>query len=127
MKIKTRACLLVGLMSLAAASIAADAPSDEAGFTNFVAARLRGQVSDADVVVKGPLTLGLGDRQLNLDRSQHAPLEKKAVRLVIRTEDYVTRARAVPAGTKGIDMEPRPFIEGLHVLPVIDSPRTVRT
>jgi uncharacterized protein YtpQ (UPF0354 family) len=146
--------LVFGLMTFATVSVAEDVPSDEAGFTDFVASRLRTRLSEAEVSVKGPLTIGIAGLQLNLDRvfnfchanadrctaqienlvsgametyqSQHAPPEKEAVRLVVRTTEYVDGARSAPEGTKGIEMQARPFIEGLYVLPVIDNPRTVR-
>jgi hypothetical protein len=63
-----RSLAVVGLLAFVAAAIAEDVARDESGFTKFVASQLRGQVSDAEVVVKDPLTLGLAGLQLNLDR-----------------------------------------------------------
>jgi hypothetical protein len=142
------------LTALLAVAVAEDVPRDEAGFTDFVAAELRKQLSDTEIVVKGPLTLGLGDLQANLDRifnfcranpdgctaqidnyakgtaeayrDQHAPPTKEAVRLVVRTSEYVDGVRAAAKGPKPMQMQPRPLVEGLYVLPVIDNPRTVR-
>jgi hypothetical protein len=146
--------VLLGLVMLLSVAIAEHVPHDELGFTNFVAAQLRGQVSDAEVVVKGPLTLGLAGLQLNLDRiftfcrgngdhcsaevdnyvkgaaetyrSQHAAPTKEAVRLVLRTAQYVDTLRSAATGSQPMQMQSRPFVEGLYVLPVIDNPRTVR-
>jgi hypothetical protein len=139
---------------LTCGAVAEDVPRDESGFTNFVASQLRGQVNDVEVVVKGPLTLGLAGLQLNLDRiftfchgngdrcsaevdnyvkgaaetyrSQHAAPTKEAVRLVLRTAQYVDTVRSAASGSQSMQMQPRPFVEGLYVLPVIDNPRTVR-
>lgn len=145
---------LVGLVTVFSVAVAEDVPRDESGFTNFVASQLRQQVSDAEVVVKGPLTLGLTGLQLNLDRiftfchgnegrcsaevnnyvkgaaetyrSQNAPPTKEAVRLVLRTAEYVDAVHSAATGSKPMQMQTRPFVEGLFVLPVIDNPRTVR-
>jgi hypothetical protein len=149
-----RSLAVVGLLAFVAAAIAEDVARDESGFTKFVASQLRGQVSDAEVVVKDPLTLGLAGLQLNLDRiftfchgnedhcsaevdnylkgaaetyrSQHASPRKGAVRLVLRTAQYVDTLRSGAAGSQPIQMQSRPFVEGLYVLPVSDNPRTVR-
>jgi hypothetical protein len=34
--------------------------------------------------------------------------------------------RSVPSGSKPMQMQPRPFVEGLYMLPVVDIPRTFR-
>jgi uncharacterized protein YtpQ (UPF0354 family) len=135
------------------ATVADTIPKDAAGFTVYVANLLRQETTTAAVTVKGPLTLGVGDLQANLDRvydfcrrdtsgcaaqvatyvkgaaeAYHtatvAP-SKEAVRLVVRTEKY---AREVQ-GSLDADaptLQPRPFVEGLVALPVLDSPRSVR-
>lgn len=128
-------------------------PSDEAGFTDYVATLLRKEVGDATVVVKGPLTLGLGELQANLDRvfsfckrdssacateldryvkgaaqvhkDRSSPPTRESVRLVVRSSQYVQAAQSSLAG-QSPQMQSRPFVEGLVVLPVLDSPRTVR-
>ena len=153
-KFNRRSLSFVGLAAFLSVAVADDVPRDESGFTTYVATQLRHQLSDAEVVVKDPLTLGLGDLQLNLDRiftfchgngsrcsaeidnyvsgaaetyrSQHAPPTKEAVRLVLRTEEYVSTVRSAATGPKPMQMQQRPFVEGLYVLPVIDNPRTVR-
>ena len=63
-----RSLAIVGLVALFSAAVAEDGPRDVSAFTEAVAVELRQQVGEASVVVKGPLTLGLGDLQLNLDR-----------------------------------------------------------
>jgi len=144
----------MALIAMATAATAEDIPSDETGFTEYVAAQLRKEVSEESVIVKGPLTLGLGELQANLDRvfkfcagnsadcavaldryvkgaaevhrERNAPPSREAVRLVIRTSQY---AQAVQSGTSGpgpIQMLPQPFVEGLVTLPVLDSPRTLK-
>jgi hypothetical protein len=135
-------------------AVADEVPRDVSAFTDAVAVELRQQVGEASVIVKGPLTLGLGDLQLNLDRifafcrgnaagcraqvdnyvqgaaetyrTVTAPPNKSSVRLVVRTSEYIETIRSVPKGTKPIAIQPRPFADGLVVLPVLDSPRTVR-
>lgn len=146
------ACLVA--CASACLAVAAEVPKDLAAFTDAVAVELRQQVGDAIVTVKGPLTLGLGDLQLNLDRIYGfcrgnaagcqaqvdtyvkgavetyrvatAPPTKSSVRLVVRTAEYVAALRLVPEGQKPIEIQPRPLADGLVVLPVLDSPRTVR-
>jgi hypothetical protein len=155
MKMSSRRSLVVfGMATLLSVAVAEEAPRDVSAFTEAVAIELRQQVGEAQVVVKGPLTLGLGDLQLNLDRIfafcrgnaagcqtqvdgyvkgaaetyriVTAPAAKESVRLVVRTSEYVAALRAVPEGKKAIEIQPRPFADGLFVLPVLDSPRTVR-
>src|SRR5258707_5874859 len=108
-------------------AVAEEVPRDVSAFTEAVAVELRQQVGEASVVVKGPLTLGLGDLQLNLDRifafcrgnaagcraqvdgyvkgaaetyrNVTAPPNKSCVRLVGRTSEYIETIRSVPDGT----------------------------
>lgn len=133
-------------------AMAQPVPTDDAGFTEYVAALLRKEVSDSAVVVKGPLTLGLGELQANLDRvfafckreresceveldryvkgaaqvhkDRTAPPQREAVRLVVRTSQYGQAARS--SGGDKAQLLPRPFVEGLISLPVLDSPRSLR-
>ena len=133
---------------------AAEVPRDVIAFTDAVAVELRQQVGDAKVTVVGPLTLGLGELQLNLDRiftfcrgnaagcraqvdtyvqgaaetyrTVTAAPNRSSVRLVLRTSEYVETIRSVPKGARPIAIQPRPFADGLFILPVLDSPRTVR-
>jgi hypothetical protein len=142
------------MAALLSAAVAEEVPRDVSAFTEAVAVELRQQVGEASVIVKGPLTLGLGDLQLNLDRifafcrgnaagcraqvdtyvkgaaetyrNVTAPPNKNSVRLVVRTSEYIESIRSVPEGTKPIAIQPRSFADGLFVLPVLDSPRTMR-
>lgn len=128
-------------------------PADEISFTDYVAGLLRKEVGDSAVVVKGPLTLGLGELQANLDRvfafckrehgtceseleryvkgaaqvhkDRTTPPKREAVRLVVRSQQYIQAAQS-SIGAQGAQIQPRPFVEGLILLPVLDSPRTVR-
>jgi hypothetical protein len=62
-------CVLVMLSATACPSARAqDVPRGEAAFTEYVAAQLRRETGGAAVVVKGPLTLAIGEMQANLDR-----------------------------------------------------------
>jgi uncharacterized protein YtpQ (UPF0354 family) len=128
-------------------------PLDESQFTEYVATRLRKEVGDASVVVKGPLTLGLGELQANLDRvfafcrrerascepeldryvkgaaeahkDRTAPPQRDAVRVIVRPVQYAQAAQA-SFGGQGAQIQPRHFVDGMISLPVLDSPRTVR-
>jgi hypothetical protein len=137
---------------LSAAS-AADVPLDATGFTEYLAGQVRKEAADVAVTIKGPLTLGVGGLQANLDRiydfcrresqgcphevanyvsavvqvykDQNAPPSRDAVRVVLRTEQYLQQVRG-PAGPEAPAVQPRPFAEGLVVLTALDSPRTIR-
>jgi hypothetical protein len=155
MKMSSQRLLVwIGMPALLSVAVAQEVPRDVSAFTEAVAVELRQQVGEAEVIVKGPLTLGLGALQLNLDRifefcrgnsggcraqvdghvkgaaetyrTVTAPPSKDSVRLVVRTSEYVAAIRSVPEGKKSIEIQPRPFADGLFVLPVLDSPRTVR-
>src|SRR5262249_3393850 len=93
-------------------------PQGKAQFTEYVAAPLRSELKDVAVVVKGPLTLALGDgnMQANLDRiftycgsdakgcpreianyvkgvaeavrGERAPPSKEAIRILVRPRAY---------------------------------------
>lgn len=149
-----RSVCFLAAAAFVSSALAQDVPRDEAGFTEYVAAALRKQLGDASVVVKSPLTLGVGEMQANLDRifafcrgnadgcsreidtyvkggaeayrAQSAPPTKEAVRLVVRSAEYVQAVRSGPVGSKPLQIQARPFVEGLYILPVVDSPRTIR-
>lgn len=142
------------LLALASVVHAQDIPSDEPGFTAHVAEMLRKEVGNETVVIKGPLTIGLGELQANLDRvfifcksnSSGCPVEleryiksaaqvhkersaapsKDAVRVVLRTSQYVQSAQGSVGGPEPAQIQPRPFVEGLVALPVLDMPRAIR-
>lgn len=144
--------LLTILPTLAAAQ---DVPRDEPSFTEFVANALRKEVGNDVVVVKGRLTLGLGEIQANLDRiyrfcgadasacpaevdryvkgaaqvhrDRNAPPTRESVRIVIRSSKYVQAAAAAAVDkSQALALMPRPFLEGMVTLPVLDSPRTLK-
>jgi hypothetical protein len=139
-----------------AADIAKDGsgiPKDASGFTEHVAELLRMEIAGVAVTIKGPLTLGLGGMQANLDRifnfckrdsvrcphevtnyvkavvqvyrDQNAAPSREAVRVVLRTEEYVRQVQgsALPDASA---MQSRAFAPGLVVLLALDSPRTIR-
>jgi uncharacterized protein YtpQ (UPF0354 family) len=102
----------------------------------------------AAIVVKGPLTLAVGELQANLDRifaycsrdrtgcareittyvkgvaqvhkDRLAPPSKEAVRVLVRTQAYVTMSQAA------LKLQPRELAGGLVMLPAIDMPRSLR-
>jgi uncharacterized protein YtpQ (UPF0354 family) len=128
-------------------------PLDESGFTEYVATLLRKEVGDAAVVIRGSLTLGLGELQANLDRvfafcrrerascvleldryvkgaaevhkDRTALPQRDALRVIVRSAEYVQAAQA-NVGGKDAEIQPRQFVDGLVSLPVLDTPRTVR-
>lgn len=139
---------LVGVGSAHAQQI----PADEPAFTAFVAERIRAESRDTPVVIKGPLTLSIGPLQANLDRiyafcktntsacageigtyvngvaatanNRNDPPTRAALRVVVRSADYMRQAlREVDARGPALT---RPLTEGLVIVPVLDSPRTVK-
>src|SRR5262244_3061756 len=65
----TRLCSALLVLAAGYSSAGAEEiPKGEAAFTDYVAAQLRRATGGADVVVKAPLTLALGELQANLDR-----------------------------------------------------------
>jgi uncharacterized protein YtpQ (UPF0354 family) len=154
-RVGMRGILSGGALTLALAlrAIGQDIPKDEAGFTDFVAHQLRVELGEATVVIQSPLTLKLGGLQANLDRiysfcnnnaarcsaevanyvkgtaetykAQNAPITREAIRVVVRTTQYVQQTQAsFPPDTPALLS--KPFVEGLVLLPVLDSPRTLR-
>lgn len=133
---------------------AADIPRDREGFTRHLAERFRKEV-DENFRTEGPLTLGLGDIRANLDRiysyclanaagckdevdryiqgtrqallDRNTPPSKKAVRLVIRTADYLQAAQAAMPDKGSAHIQSRPFVEGLVVIAMIDTPRALKS
>jgi hypothetical protein len=127
-------------------------PMDETGFTAFVAERMRKEIQNLPVVIKGPLTLSIGPLQANLDRvyafckanaagcsgeigvyirgtaesarNKDDLPARDAIRVVVRTTDYMQKA-AVELGPEAA-IPTKPLVEGLVIVPVLDSPRTVR-
>ena len=150
---RTSALVFAAALAIPSLIQAQAVPMDEAAFTEHVATLLRKEVGDSTVVVKGPLTLGLGELQANLDRvfsfckrergsceteldryikgaaqvhkDRTAPPQRESVRVVVRASQYVQAAQA-SVGGQGAQIQPRPLVDGLVALPVLDSPRTVR-
>lgn len=146
------AVIVAGLLLAAGSASAQQIPTDEPAFTAFVAARIQAAVRNTQVAIKGPLTLSIGPLQANLDRiyafckvntsgcakeidnyvggvvatpgNAKAPPTKAALRIVVRTTDYMRQAAREldSAGT----IPTRPLAEGLLIVPVLDSPRAVR-
>lgn len=136
-------------MSFATAALGADIPQDRAGFTDYMASMLRKEVGDGAVSVAGPLTLKFGELQANLDRvfafckndqegcsdeikryvqavvqvsrNLNAPPKREAVRIAVRTVEY---ARQIPSASHSF--QPKPLQGDLVLLPVLDSPRSIR-
>jgi hypothetical protein len=140
---------LIATLSFACAhtAIAEDIPKDAAGYTEYVAGQLRAELADAAITVKSPLTIAIGGFQANLDRiytfcqqnadgcakeidtyikgaaqayrDQNAPPTREAIRLVVRTTQYVQQTQT----SLGPDAAPlpQPFVAGLVLLPVLDS------
>jgi hypothetical protein len=150
---RTARVLLVATLLFSSTAYAQSVPLDEASFTEHAAALLRKEIGEQAVVVKGPLTLGLGELQANLDRvfsyckrergsceaeldryvqgaaqvhrDRSAPPQREAVRVVLRSSQYIQSAQA-SLGGQAAQIQPRPFVDGLVAVPVLDSPRTIR-
>lgn len=149
----TRLCGAFIIVALAAcgSAHAQSVPKGEAAFTEYVATQVRRAIEGETVKVEGPLTLGIGGIQANLDRifafcnrnssgcasevsnyvkavaqivkdRTMAP-SKEAVRVVVRTKAYATEALSLP---KAPQLQPRPLVGGLIMLPAVDMPRTIR-
>jgi hypothetical protein len=131
--------------------LAQDVPRSEAAFTQYVAEKMRRELGTA-VTIKGPLTLGVGELQGNLDRiyafcgtnpkdcqgeistyvkaiaqvrkAGITPPAKQNVRLIVRTKAYVASAREQLRAEK---LEVRPLAGELVILPALDMPRTLRS
>ncbi|MHC2276618.1 uncharacterized protein YtpQ (UPF0354 family) [Bradyrhizobium diazoefficiens] len=158
MTIRSRMCrLLIAVIAAgelvgAGSARAQQTPADEPAFTAFVAERIRAEIRDTPVVIKGPLTLSIGPLQANLDRiyafcktntgacskeigtyvsgvvattsNRNDPPTRAALRVVVRSADYMRQAlREVDARGPALT---RPLAEGLVIVPVLDSPRTIR-
>jgi len=144
--------LAVALMlSLACPALAEDIPRDEGGFSEYVASRVNAEIPDAHVIVKDPMVLQLGGIQANLGRSfgfcrrnpngcemevsglvkaiaetyraQNAPITRDSIRVVVRTADYVEQIQS-SLGPGAPTLLPAPFVQGLVLLPVVDTPTT---
>lgn len=127
-------------------------PQEQMAFTERVAAQLRALIGAEAVRVAEPLTLKIGDVQANLDRinafcranaagcdaevgryvqavvemQQKAalPPSREALRVVVRTADFVQGA-ASSGAAKG-HFPRQPLVDGLVALLMLDSPRSAR-
>ncbi|TFW20819.1 hypothetical protein E4L96_09975 [Massilia arenosa] len=134
-------------------SFAQTIPLEPVPFTEYVAQATRREIGDTPVVVQGPLRLSIGELNAKLDRvlsfcqattaacdteitqfakavaqilkQQHAPIDKSAVQLTVRSAEYVKHAQEV-LGPEGPGLQRKPLAEGLMVLAVLDTPRAVR-
>jgi uncharacterized protein YtpQ (UPF0354 family) len=153
-----RRCSVIVIFFAACASAFAQetrapVPKGEAAFTEHVAAQLRRAIRGATVEVKGPLTVGLGGIQANLDRififcnrntagcpneianyvkgvaevyrDRTAPPSKAAVRVIVRTKTYLAATQATMP-KDGAKLQPRPLAGDLVMLPALDMPRTIK-
>jgi hypothetical protein len=164
----TRLCgaFIIVCLGLGGSARAQQVPKGEAAFTEYVATQLR-RATGSNVEVKGPLTLAVGELQANLDRifaycdrnssgcasevsnyvkgvaqvhkDRSAPPSKEAVRVVVRTVEYVAAAQgamtkayvasehgSMPKEAPPPKLQPRPLAGNLVMLPAIDMPRTIR-
>lgn len=130
-------------------------PLDEEPFTRHAAGQLQRTLPSRPVTVLGPLTLGLGDAQINLDRihafcqrdgegcaerldaflhdvatamgDAQAKPRADALRIVLRSAAYVASARASIAGGRVPGrLDARPFVGGMMAVPVLDGERSVQ-
>lgn len=153
-----RRCSVVIILFAACASAFAQetrapVPKGEAAFTEYVAAQVRRAIRGATVEVKGPLTLGLGGIQANLDRififcnrnttgcaneianyvkgvaevyrDRTAPPSKAAVRIIVRTKTYLAATQATMP-KDGAKLQSRPIAGDFVMLPALDMPRTIK-
>jgi uncharacterized protein YtpQ (UPF0354 family) len=135
------------------AALAEDVPLDESLFTEYVAQKMRQVLTGESIDIKSPLVLSIGSLNADLRRiyafcksnaprcasevdnyvkgaeqivkERNAPLDKNAVRLVIRTSEYIKRAQA-SLGPDGPTLQSKPFVGDLVVVPVLDTPRAIR-
>ncbi len=132
---------------------AQNVPLNESAFTEYVAEKMRLEIAGSPTIVKSPLTLSIGGLQANLDRihffcksniqncnneinvyikgvadvlkNKTTPLNKNDIRLVVRTTAYIKNAQTA-LGADGPKVQSKPFVEGLVIVPVLDTPRAVR-
>lgn len=144
--------IALSVVLLATSASAQQVPTSEAAFTDFVAQRLRAALRPTPVEIKGPLTLTIGPMQANLDRihafcqtdtagclreitnyvsgvvqatrtATEKPV-KENLRVVVRQATDMQRA-AEQLGANGLAAT-RPLVEGLVIVPVLDSSRTTK-
>ena len=131
-----RSCICRWLVALiiagdvVGAASAQQIPSDEPAFTAFVAGRIRAQIRDIPVVVKGPLTLSIGPLQANLDRI-HAYCTANTAGCAGQIANYVngivatTRNREGSPTKAGLRVVVRPADYMRQAVREIQAPATV--
>lgn len=131
-------------------ALGGEIPMDQSAFTEYMASLLRKEAGNDAVTIKGPLTLKYGELQANLDRvfafcknnnqsdcsdelsryvqavarvkrQLNAAPEKDAVRLAVRTAEYVHQF-----GSSTHALQPRSLVGDLVLLPVLDSRMSIR-
>ncbi|MBZ8142613.1 hypothetical protein CLD22_22270 [Rubrivivax gelatinosus] len=145
----------LALLLVTTAAVAQPVALDEDTFTRHAAEQLQRTLSSGPVTVLGPLTLGVGEAQVNLDRI-HAFCQRNtegcaerlqaflrdivvsmgdaqarpsadALRIVLRSAAYVANARAsIAGGSVPGRLDARPFLGDLMAVPVLDGERSVR-
>ncbi|BEV08887.1 hypothetical protein [Methylophilus sp. DW102] len=143
--------LLIALFALTVSShlYGANITESEDSFTEVIKAKIQSRLSDVSVNVKSPLTLSVGDFDVNLHRFYtfcknnekecnayldpfinkmiqaykdiNTPPNKSAIGLIIRTNEYLKNATL--SGTKVLN---QPFLQGFVILPILDSPTSLR-
>lgn len=156
----SRPLLVCALLAAASAgALAQSIPSDEKGFTRYIAERLGRAMPELVFKPAGPLGVeaagadGKAAGRLGVDRvwqfctrnyercteavdeyvggiseilrEQTSPIAASKIRLVVRPEDDVVQARRQMAEGKA-ELLARPLVPGLWVVPVVDSPRSMR-
>jgi uncharacterized protein YtpQ (UPF0354 family) len=144
--------LLAGCLLIAAPASGQSIPTDESGFTKYVAKRLRKQLPGEKVRMRGPLTLAIDKTRANLDRIYSfcqrnqtdcaAEIEtyvkgiadtrsgagreppKETIRIIVRSGAYLRQAQQVQ-GAKSV-IEAKQLAEDLFAIPVFDLPRATR-
>jgi uncharacterized protein YtpQ (UPF0354 family) len=150
----TRLCgVFIIVAAMCVSARAQDVPKGEAAFTEYVATQIRRAIEGEAVNVEGPLTLGIGGIQANLDRifafcnrntsgcpneisnyvegiaqilkDRTASPSKEALRIVVRTKAYVAASQAARPKDPP-KLQPRALAGDLVMLPAIDMPRTIK-
>lgn len=142
---------MIALFALTVSShlYGANITESEDSFTEVIKAKIQSRLSDVSVNVKSPLTLSVGDFDVNLHRFYtfcknnekecnayldpfinkmiqaykdiNTPPNKSAIGLIIRTNEYLKNATL--SGTKVLN---QPFLQGFVILPILDSPTSLR-
>lgn len=143
---------LQGLFSSVQWTAGDGSPQEQMAFTERVAARLRAQLGAEAVRVADPLTLKIGELQANLDRinafcrgnaagcdaeveryvqavvemqrKAALPPSREALRVVVRTADFVQGATTTGAAKGSFPRQT--LVDGLYGLLMLDSPRSAR-